>query len=116
MRLHQCREIEQFLRLKPPKFNGKGDSEAAPRWVEELEKAFEVLGCTEEEKVTLAVYQLQENANDWWRATRNQVFPTGAALNSTIFTEAFNNKYFSESAREQKLARTLWDSAKAICR
>ena len=48
--------VEQFLRLKPPKFNGKGDLEAAPRWVEELEKAFEVLGCTEEEKVTLAVY------------------------------------------------------------
>ena len=63
--------VEQFLRLKPQRFNGRGDPEAAPRWVEELEKAFEVLGCTEEEKVTLAVYQLQENANDWWRATKN---------------------------------------------
>ena len=50
--------VEQFLRLKPPKFNGKGNPEAAPRWMEELEKAFEVLGYTEEEKVTLAVYQL----------------------------------------------------------
>ena len=38
--------VEQFLRLKPPKFNGKGDPEAAPRWVEELEKAFEDL-CDE---------------------------------------------------------------------
>ena len=48
--------VEQFLRLKPPKFDGRGDFEAAPRWVEELEKAFEVLGCTKEEKVTLTVY------------------------------------------------------------
>ncbi|XP_030441573.2 uncharacterized protein LOC115663728 [Syzygium oleosum] len=61
--------VEQFLKLKPPKFDGKGDLEAAPRWVEELEKAFEVLGCTEVERVTLA--------------------------------------YFSESARERKLAEFM---------
>ncbi|XP_030443926.2 uncharacterized protein LOC115666323 [Syzygium oleosum] len=64
--------VEQFLKLKPPKFNGKGDPEAAPRWVEELEKAFEVLGCTETERVTLAIYQLQDNANGWWKATKGR--------------------------------------------
>ncbi|XP_048135626.1 uncharacterized protein LOC125315227 [Rhodamnia argentea] len=47
------RLVEQFLKLKPTKFTGKGDPEATPRWIEDLEKAFEVLGCTEEEKVTL---------------------------------------------------------------
>ncbi|XP_056160994.1 uncharacterized protein LOC130135555 [Syzygium oleosum] len=62
--------VEQFMKLKQPKFSGRGDPEAAPRWVEELEKAFEVLGCTENEKVTLAAYQLQDNANDRWKATR----------------------------------------------
>lgn len=56
--------VEQFIKLKPPKFHGRGDPETAPRWVEESEKTFKVLGCTEEEKVTLAVYQLQDNAND----------------------------------------------------
>ena len=50
--------VEQFLKLKLPRFDGRGDTEDAPRWVEELKKAFEVLGCTEEEKVTSAVYQL----------------------------------------------------------
>ena len=51
--------------VEASKFDGRGDAEAALRWVEELEKVFEVLGCTEEEKVTLAVYQLQSNASDW---------------------------------------------------
>ncbi|XP_056166338.1 uncharacterized protein LOC130137866 [Syzygium oleosum] len=92
--------VEQFLKLKPPRFDGRGNTEAAPRWVEELEKAFEVLGCTEEEKVTLAVYRLQENASDWWRATRGQVFPAGTTPTWIIFTESFNGKYFSKSARE----------------
>ncbi|XP_030460042.1 uncharacterized protein LOC115680381 [Syzygium oleosum] len=92
---------------QPPKFDGKGDPEAVSRWVEELEKAFEVLGCTEAEKVTLAVYQLQENASDWWKATRGKVFPEGTAQTWAVFTENFYGKYFSESARERKLAEFM---------
>ena len=55
---------EQFLKLKPPKFHGRCDLEATPKWMEELEKTFKILGCNDEEKVTLAVYQLQDGAND----------------------------------------------------
>ena len=69
--------IKQFLKLKPLKFNGRGDLEATPRWVEELEKVFELLRCTETEKVTPEVYQLQDNANDQWKATRERVFREG---------------------------------------
>ena len=99
--------VEQFLKLKPPKFDGGGELEAASLWVEELEKAFDVLGCTDEEKVTLAVYQLQGNASDWWRANRERVFPAGTAQTWEMFVEVFNNKYFSESAQEQKLAEFM---------
>ncbi|XP_056173892.1 uncharacterized protein LOC130139923 [Syzygium oleosum] len=95
--------VEQFLKMKPPKFNGKGDPEAAPDWVEELEKTFEVLGCTDTEKVTLAAYQLQSSANDWWKATRGRVFPEGTELNWAVFVESFYGKYFSEVAQEKKL-------------
>ncbi|XP_056163637.1 uncharacterized protein LOC130136990 [Syzygium oleosum] len=95
--------VEQFLKMKPPKFNGKGDPEAAPDWIEELEKAFEVLGCTDAEKVTLAAYQLQSSANDWWKATKGRVFPVGAELNWAVFVESFYEKYFSENAQEKKL-------------
>ncbi|XP_030460828.2 uncharacterized protein LOC115681127 [Syzygium oleosum] len=80
-----------------------GDPEAASKWVEELEKAFALLGCTEAEKVTLAMYQLQGNANDWWKATQGRVFPTGVDQNWTTFVQAFNEKYFSVSARERKM-------------
>ncbi|XP_056169591.1 uncharacterized protein LOC130138725 [Syzygium oleosum] len=99
--------VEQFLKPKPPRFDGRDDTKAAPRWVEELEKTFEVLGCTDEEKVTLAVYQLQGNASDWWRAIRGQVFSAGTTLTWTIFTKTFNGKYFSKSAREQKLVEFM---------
>ena len=48
--------LEWFLGSKLYKVYGQGDSEMAPRWVEELEKAFEILGCTETNKVTVARY------------------------------------------------------------
>ncbi|XP_048128973.1 uncharacterized protein LOC125312930 [Rhodamnia argentea] len=73
-----------------------------PRWIEKLKKALEVLGCTDEEKVTLAVYQLEGTADDWWKATGGGVFLEGTALNRTAFTEAFNGKYSSETAQERK--------------
>ncbi|XP_030443448.1 uncharacterized protein LOC115665748 [Syzygium oleosum] len=100
--------VEQFLKLKPSKFDGKSDPEAATRWIKELEKVFALLGCTEEEKVTLAVYQFQDNANDWWKATRERIFPVGMVLNWTGFVDTFNGKYFSESAQEQKMTEFLW--------
>lgn len=71
--------MEQFIKLKPHKFHGRGDPETAPGWVEELEKTFKVSGCTEEEKITLAVYQLQDNVTDWWKATEGRIFPKGTA-------------------------------------
>ncbi|XP_056176165.1 uncharacterized protein LOC130140553 [Syzygium oleosum] len=86
--MHQL--VEQFMKLKPPKFSGKGDPEAAPRWVEELEKAFEVLECTDNEK-----------------AIKDRIFPEGTARTWAAFTESFYEKYFSASARERKLAEFM---------
>ncbi|XP_030444495.1 uncharacterized protein LOC115667000 [Syzygium oleosum] len=101
------RALEEFMKLKLPKFDGRGDLEAASLWIEELEKAFEVLGCNDEEKVTLTAYQLQGNTNDWWEATMGRVFPADTAQNWAMFVETFNSKYFSESVQEQKLAEFM---------
>ncbi|XP_056171755.1 uncharacterized protein LOC130139242 [Syzygium oleosum] len=103
--MHQL--VEQFLKLKPPKFTGRGDPETAQRWVEELEKAFDLLGCTETEKITLAIYQLQDNANDWWKATKDRVFPEGIDQTWTAFVESFYGQYFLESAQEKKMAKFM---------
>ncbi|XP_039172946.1 uncharacterized protein LOC120295674 [Eucalyptus grandis] len=95
--------VEQFLKLNSLRFNGTGDPEAASLWVQDLENAFALLMCTEAEKVVLAVYQLQGNANAWWRATRGLVFPKGVVPVWDAFLRAFNDKYFSRSTREQKM-------------
>ncbi|XP_030517662.2 uncharacterized protein LOC115731165 [Rhodamnia argentea] len=96
--------VEQFLKLKPPQFTGSGDPEAATQWIEGLEKVFNLLRCSNEDKVVPAVYQLEGNASTWWRAIGDRIFPEGTVPVWDTFVEAFNNKYFSRTTRERKMA------------
>ncbi|KAL3749277.1 hypothetical protein ACJRO7_010390 [Eucalyptus globulus] len=97
--------VEQFLKLNPPKFIGAGDPKAIALWTKGLEKAFALLMCTEAKKVVLAAYQLEGNTDTWWQATRDTVFPEGIVPKWNTFLEVFNDKYFSDSAREVKMAK-----------
>lgn len=58
--------VSQFKRLNPPTFDGPTDPSIVEMWIQEMEKAFRLLGSTEEQKITLAVYQLQGSAYDRW--------------------------------------------------
>ncbi|KAL3754128.1 hypothetical protein ACJRO7_001386 [Eucalyptus globulus] len=95
--------VEHFLRLNPSLFTEIGDPEAASSWVQKLEKAFALLMCNETEKVMLAKYQLEGVADTWWMTTRETIFPEGVVQEWNTFREAFNDKYFSETAREVKI-------------
>ncbi|XP_056160991.1 uncharacterized protein LOC130135553 [Syzygium oleosum] len=97
--MHQF--VEQFLKLKPFKFDGKRDPEATTIWVQELEKASVLLECTEEEKVTLAVYQLQGVANDWWRPPEEQKMAEFLWVRQNQMTI---DQYETEFARLSKFA------------
>ena len=75
--------------------------------MEELEKTFDLLGCTETEKIALATYQLQNNANDWWKAIKDRVFPKGIDQTWTVLVESFYGQYFSESAQKKKMVEFM---------
>ncbi|XP_030445058.2 uncharacterized protein LOC115667637 [Syzygium oleosum] len=99
--------VEQFLKLQPPKFIGTGDPEEAESWIDELQKAFELLRCSEEEKVTLAAYQLQGNASYWWKATKEIVFPENAAVNWNAFNNMTVDQYKARFAQLSRYALKL---------
>ncbi|XP_074360614.1 uncharacterized protein LOC141700827 [Apium graveolens] len=58
--------ISEFKRLTPPVFEGSTNPSEVDKWLQEMEKIFELLGSTDEQKVNLASYQLQGSAYDWW--------------------------------------------------
>ncbi|GFS36766.1 hypothetical protein Acr_00g0047920 [Actinidia rufa] len=70
--------IKQFQQLKPPTFYGTPDPMAAESWLLGIERVFEVLPCTDEQKVIFAT-----------------------------FLKVFNEEYFPEMVRDQKVQEFL---------
>ncbi|GFY97645.1 hypothetical protein Acr_12g0001860 [Actinidia rufa] len=70
--------IKQFQKLRPPAFYGTPYPMAAESWLLGIERVFEVLPCTDEQKVIFAT-----------------------------FLEVFNEEYFPEIIRDQKVQEFL---------
>ena len=62
--------IEQFRKMGPPSFLGNPDPTEAETWIMQMEKIFDVVGCTEVQKVSFASFMLKGEAEHWWRSTK----------------------------------------------
>ena len=58
--------IKDFLKLKPPTYSGGMDAVKSQEWINELEKNFRLLRCSERHKVEIGSYLLTGEANRWW--------------------------------------------------
>ncbi|MQL81934.1 hypothetical protein Taro_014409 [Colocasia esculenta] len=98
-------EVDQrnFKSLNPPRFSGSPDPDEAENWQEEIERIFQVMQCTNREKVVLATFQFTKDARAWWKATSAHL-PNVAELEWAGFLEIFRGKYFSERVKEKKAA------------
>ena len=56
--------MEKFRRLDPPAFKGESKPDVVESWIREIEKIFQVIQCSEEDKVNLESYMLQDQADD----------------------------------------------------
>ncbi|MQM12434.1 hypothetical protein Taro_045353 [Colocasia esculenta] len=70
--------MERFMRMSPPSFKGESDPLLAESWMWEIEKIFRAIRCTEDDKVTLATYMLQERADVWWSSLLRTRFEDGS--------------------------------------
>ncbi|MQL82306.1 hypothetical protein Taro_014775 [Colocasia esculenta] len=51
--------MERFKRMGPPSFKGESQPLLAESWMREVEKIFQAIRCTQEDKVSLTTYMLQ---------------------------------------------------------
>ena len=67
--LQQPREsgisIERARKFGTKPYDGSGDPERAFSWIEENEEIFQMMGCTEEQKVSYSTFLLKDRAKDW---------------------------------------------------
>ncbi|MQL72569.1 hypothetical protein Taro_004907 [Colocasia esculenta] len=96
--------LERFKRMLPPSFKGESDPLLAESWMREIEKIFRAIRCTEDDKVTLATYMLQERADVWWSSLLRTQFEDGAveALSAACRQEGEIEQYLEEKKASQK--------------
>ncbi|XP_035539690.1 uncharacterized protein LOC118344045 [Juglans regia] len=95
--------IEQFNRMHPPSFDGKGEPTLAEDWVQDIEEILRVLTCTDEQKVAYATFKLTGEAKRWWISERTIREAGGTEIVSwPHFKQIFLERFFPSSAREDK--------------
>ncbi|GFS39319.1 hypothetical protein Acr_00g0062280 [Actinidia rufa] len=82
--------IKQFQQLKPPTFSGTPDPMVAESWLLGIERVFEVLPCTDEQKVVFATFMFEGAALIWWQLKK----PLEPLWLWPRFLEVFNEEYF----------------------
>nr|KYP73838.1 hypothetical protein KK1_006495 [Cajanus cajan] len=103
----ESRDLAEFRECHPPQFKGDVDLEVADHWICELEKIFPMLGCSQERRLTYAIYMLVGEAEHWWRGTHHMLTTRGVVVDWECFRRVFMEKYFSESVRHVKEAEFM---------
>ncbi|MQL96297.1 hypothetical protein Taro_028978 [Colocasia esculenta] len=68
----------------------------------EIEKIFRAIRCTEEDKVSLATYMLQERADVWWSSLLHTRFEDGAVeVAWDEFVRLFRAKFIPEHIQDK---------------
>ena len=93
--------LEKFQKQKPEAFHGGQTALDAENWISHLEKIFEVLDCTESQRVLMATYKLEGDANRWWQAAKvagGEGYVEALAWRD--FKDVFYQHYFPMADRE----------------
>ncbi|XP_027368273.1 uncharacterized protein LOC113874241 [Abrus precatorius] len=99
--------LSEFHKNKPSQFRGRFDPNGAQLWLEELEKIFEAMACSNEEKVAYATFMLAGEAEHWWRIARHQLGTEGIIADWQTFRRRFLEKYFPADLRRRKELEVL---------
>ncbi|XP_038970573.1 uncharacterized protein LOC120104118 [Phoenix dactylifera] len=98
------RTVAKFKKMAPSAFKSTTSPQEAEAWIDEMEKAFRAMECTDEEKVRFAIYMLQDRAHHWWKSVERTLAHEHEAVTWQRFCTAFYSKYFP-SSRLRELER-----------
>ncbi|XP_058082369.1 uncharacterized protein LOC131230463 [Magnolia sinica] len=98
--------FERFQRLKPPSFLGAPDPVLAEHWLNRMAKMMRSLGCSNAQKVILATYALEGDADIWWEGMLRRV-SSDYEWTWNEFKKRFNEKYFPPCYRHEKISEFL---------
>ena len=94
--LQQPREsgisIKCARKLGAKPYDGSGDPDRALSWIEGNEEIFQMIRCTEEQRVSYFAFLIKDHAKDWWKA-HQRAHPEGVIR--AEFKREFTERFFS---------------------
>ncbi|KZV27039.1 hypothetical protein F511_13387 [Dorcoceras hygrometricum] len=89
--------LARFQRMNPSKFTGVEAGMLAEGWLEHMEELLDAVEYSQERRLNLAVLQLREHAQRWWKGTSRVMRETGVLIYWESFCADFRQEYTPES-------------------
>lgn len=86
------RNIKRARKLGALEFQGTTDPIQADAWLQRIERVFEVMKCSEEQKLSIATFLLEGRAQNWWKSVSNRQ-PHGGKVTWEDFKEFYQQYY-----------------------
>ncbi|KAK9681504.1 hypothetical protein RND81_10G007200 [Saponaria officinalis] len=93
--------FEKVARHNPPTYDGVCNPVALEAWIRVVEKLFIATQCPENQKVSIATYYLQKEADNWWAISRATIIAE-LGFGWAQFCEALKKRFYPEELRWQK--------------
>ncbi|XP_058722849.1 uncharacterized protein LOC131594680 [Vicia villosa] len=103
----EFRAFGDFQRCNPPIFEGGYGPDKAHAWMREIEKIFQVVSCTDVQKVQFGTHMMTKEADVWWSNTVPRFEIEGIEVTWTLFRDVFLENYFPGDVRGKKEVRNL---------
>jgi hypothetical protein len=91
-----------FFRMNPPEFHGGLNHVKACEWITNMERVFQIMHCSEENKVVFSSHMMKGSAVRWWESASTLMTNQGIPRDWEHFKTVFLDKYFPSSLRTQK--------------
>lgn len=85
--------IERVRSLGAKSFNGSGEPPEAESWFVKLERIYDMMKCSEDDRLSFATFLLEDRAYQWWQTVERR-YQGHAAITWAIFRKEFYNHYF----------------------
>ena len=80
--------VERAQKVGAQDFHGTLDPSVVDDWFQRMEGVFEMIQCSDGEKLKVATFMLGGGARDWWKSIRARQ-PKGTELTWRISKESF---------------------------
>jgi hypothetical protein len=98
----EVRMLENFLRNHPRTFKERYDPDGAQTWLKEVKRIFQVMQCSEVQKVRYGTHMQAGEADDWWVSLVPNLEQDDAIVTWAVFRRELLNRYFPEDVRGKK--------------